>query len=37
MPEQLGASIVHGDYRLGNMIIGEGKVKAVLIGSFVLR
>ena len=30
MPEQLGASIVHGDYRLGNMIIGEGKVKAVL-------
>ena len=30
MPEQLGASIVHGDYRLGNMIIGEGQVKAVL-------
>jgi aminoglycoside phosphotransferase (APT) family kinase protein len=30
MPEQVGASIVHGDYRLGNMIIGQGKIKAVL-------
>lgn len=30
MPEQIGACIVHGDYRLGNMIIGEGQVKAVL-------
>ena len=24
MPVQAGASIVHGDYRLGNMIVGEG-------------
>tara|TARA_X000000950_G_scaffold275897_1_gene362939 strand:- start:2500 stop:3531 length:1032 start_codon:yes stop_codon:yes gene_type:complete len=30
MPEQIGATIVHGDYRLGNMIVGEGQVKAVL-------
>jgi aminoglycoside phosphotransferase (APT) family kinase protein len=30
MPEQIGASIVHGDYRLGNMIVGNGQVKAVL-------
>lgn len=30
MPEQIGASIVHGDYRLGNMIVGDGQVKAVL-------
>ena len=30
MPEQIGASIVHGDYRLGNMIIGGGEIKAVL-------
>ena len=30
MPEQVGASIVHGDYRLGNMIVGEGELKAVL-------
>jgi len=30
MPEQVGATIVHGDFRLGNMIVGEGQVKAVL-------
>ncbi len=30
MPEQVGASIVHGDYRLGNMIVREGRVQAIL-------
>ena len=30
MPEQIGATIVHGDYRLGNMIVGGGRVLAVL-------
>ena len=30
MPEQIGATIVHGDYRLGNMIIDAGKLRAVL-------
>ena len=30
MPEQIGATIVHGDYRLGNMIVGDGKIQAVL-------
>jgi aminoglycoside phosphotransferase (APT) family kinase protein len=30
MPEQVGSTIVHGDYRLGNMITGEGRVRAVL-------
>ena len=30
MPEQVGCSIVHGDYRLGNMITNDGKVSAVL-------
>ena len=30
MPEQIGATIVHGDYRLGNMISGGGRVLAVL-------
>jgi aminoglycoside phosphotransferase (APT) family kinase protein len=30
MPEQIGATIVHGDFRLGNMIVVEGKVKAIL-------
>lgn len=30
MPEQVGAAIVHGDYRLGNMIVGDGRVRAVL-------
>lgn len=30
MPEQVGATIVHGDYRLGNMIVADGEVKAIL-------
>ena len=30
MPEQVGATIVHGDYRLGNMMVGDGKIQAVL-------
>ncbi len=30
MPEQIGATIVHGDYRLGNMIVRDGKVLAIL-------
>ena len=30
MPEQIGATIVHGDFRLGNMMVAEGQVKAVL-------
>ena len=30
MPEQIGATIVHGDYRLGNMIVRDDKVEAVL-------
>lgn len=30
MPEQIGAAIVHGDYRLGNMIVGDGRIQAVL-------
>lgn len=31
MPEQIGAAIVHGDYRLGNMITGtDGRIAAVL-------
>lgn len=30
MPEQIGATIVHGDYRLGNMIVSGGKVQAIL-------
>ena len=30
MPEQIGASIVHGDYRLGNMIVHGGRILAVL-------
>ena len=30
-PEQVGAGIVHGDYRLGNMLVSaEGRVEAVL-------
>jgi len=29
-PEQIGAAIVHGDYRLGNMIVGDGQIRAVL-------
>lgn len=30
MPEQIGSAIVHGDYRLGNMIVAGGRVQAVL-------
>ncbi len=30
MPEQIGATIAHGDYRLGNMIIVGSKIQAVL-------
>ncbi len=30
MPEQLGASIVHGDYRLGNMLVTGPRISAVL-------
>jgi len=30
MPEQIGATIVHGDYRLGNMIVRDGHVQAIL-------
>lgn len=30
MPQQIGATIVHGDYRLGNMIVKEDRVLAVL-------
>lgn len=30
MPEQIGSAIVHGDYRLGNMITNDGKVSALL-------
>lgn len=30
LPTQAGASIVHGDYRLGNMIVAEGKIQALL-------
>ncbi|MBT3427289.1 MAG: phosphotransferase family protein [Gammaproteobacteria bacterium] len=30
IPEQLGASIVHGDFRLGNMIVDQGRVEAIL-------
>lgn len=30
MPEQVGTSIVHGDYRLGNMIVAGGQIQAVL-------
>ena len=30
MPEQIGAAIVHGDYRLGNMMVGNGAIRAVL-------
>ena len=30
MPEQIGTAIVHGDFRLGNMIVGGGRVRAVL-------
>jgi aminoglycoside phosphotransferase (APT) family kinase protein len=30
MPEQIGSGIVHGDYRLGNMIVKDGRVRAIL-------
>ncbi len=30
MPEQIGSAIVHGDYRLGNMLVHEGRILAVL-------
>lgn len=30
MPEQIGAAIVHGDYRLGNLMVKDGQVAAVL-------
>jgi aminoglycoside phosphotransferase (APT) family kinase protein len=30
MPQQVGAAIVHGDYRLGNMIVGDGRIQAIL-------
>jgi aminoglycoside phosphotransferase (APT) family kinase protein len=30
MPEQIGAGIVHGDYRLGNMMVSPGRINAVL-------
>lgn len=30
MPEQVGATIVHGDYRLGNLMVKDGRVAAVL-------
>ncbi|MEJ6685362.1 MAG: phosphotransferase family protein [SAR86 cluster bacterium] len=30
MPDQIGATIVHGDYRLGNMIVNGDKVDAIL-------
>lgn len=30
MPEQIGAAIVHGDFRLGNMIVRGDRVEAIL-------
>ena len=30
MPEQVGAAIVHGDYRIGNMMIRDGRMVALL-------
>jgi aminoglycoside phosphotransferase (APT) family kinase protein len=30
MPKQIGATIVHGDYRLGNMLVAGGRILAVL-------
>lgn len=29
-PEQIGATVVHGDYRVGNMLIKDGKMAALL-------
>ena len=30
VPRQVYAGVVHGDYRLGNLIVGEGRVQAVV-------
>ncbi len=30
MPEQIGSTIVHGDFRLGNMIVVDGRIQALL-------
>ena len=30
MPEQIGSAIVHGDYRIGNMILRDGRMAALL-------
>ncbi len=30
MPEQIGTAIVHGDFRLGNMMVADGRIAAVL-------
>ncbi len=30
VPEQVGSAIVHGDYRIGNMILREGRMAALL-------
>ena len=30
VPEQIGTAVVHGDYRLGNMIVSSGRLAAVL-------
>lgn len=30
LPQPVGTAIVHGDFRLGNMIVADGEVKAVL-------
>ncbi len=30
LPDQVGTAIVHGDFRLGNMICGAGRIRAVL-------
>ena len=30
MPEQVGAGIVHGDYRIGNMLLRDGRMAALL-------
>jgi aminoglycoside phosphotransferase (APT) family kinase protein len=30
MPDQVGATIVHGDYRVGNMLVSGGRINAVL-------
>jgi len=30
LPVQKGAAIVHGDYRLGNMLVGGGRIRALV-------